>query len=119
MDYIKSSKAEMVKIMSKWARCLECNQEFKKKGNQVFCQSRCRIKRNNIRKYGTPYKPKSKKSLKRSQEEVSKIAVCNGLTPITITVYCSKFHKNTEKQDGLGWVKDLTIGNVDEMKQPK
>ncbi len=39
--------------MVKWARCPECNKEFVKHGNQIYCQSACRRKQEIIRKYGS------------------------------------------------------------------
>lgn len=39
--------------------------------------------------------------MQRNKEEVNKIAVCKGLTPITITVKCNKFQRKNELQGGF------------------
>ena len=39
--------------------------------------------------------------MQRNKEEVNKIAICKGLTPIFITVKCNKFQRKNEIQGGF------------------
>lgn len=43
--------------------------------------------------------------MRMKQEEVSKIPVCKGLTPISINVTCESFQRKVTKQDGFDFAK--------------
>lgn len=41
--------------------------------------------------------------MKIKQEEVSKIPVCKGLTPININITCESFERRPMRQDGINF----------------
>lgn len=41
--------------------------------------------------------------MKMKQEEVSKIPLCKGLTPISINVTCKNFNRKATRQDGFNF----------------